>query len=160
MFQQKSDKKKKNLFLNNEYKISLIIFLSIFILDFFTKLLIKLNTIRTTNHFLDIYYTTNTGSLFSLFANFKYINLIFIILSFIALFLMIYFLKENIQLKNNYYIPLSIIIAGIFSNLIDRIIYGSVVDWINFHFYPVFNIADSAIVIGVVYLFILLIKEK
>lgn len=158
------DKLNKNFFFNKKEKLSLIIFLSIFIIDFFTKLFFKIYNVRTNNGFVDIYYTTNKGSLFSLFSNFEYVNLIFIIFSFVALYFIFYLWKDEKYISKNIFynkiFPLTIIFSGIFSNLVDRIFYGSVVDWINFHFYPIFNIADSAIVIGVIYLLIIFIKES
>ena len=45
---------------------------------------------------------------------------------------------------------LGLIMGGTLGNGYERIVYGSVTDFINFHFWPVFNVADSAISIGVV----------
>ena len=47
---------------------------------------------------------------------------------------------------------LGLILGGILGNGFDRIVYGTVTDFINFHFWPVFNVADSAVSIGVVLL--------
>ncbi len=58
----------------------------------------------------------------------------------------------------------SFIIGGLIGNLIDRIVYGHVIDYIklvfgNYH-YPVFNIADMAVVVGVILLVIAIIKKE
>jgi signal peptidase II len=45
---------------------------------------------------------------------------------------------------------LGLIMGGTVGNGFDRIVYGTVTDFVNFHFVPVFNVADSAISIGVV----------
>jgi len=45
---------------------------------------------------------------------------------------------------------LGLILGGTLGNGFDRIVYGTVTDFINFHFWPVFNVADSAISVGVV----------
>ncbi|HSS60325.1 MAG TPA: signal peptidase II [Candidatus Limnocylindrales bacterium] len=45
---------------------------------------------------------------------------------------------------------LGLILGGTMGNGYDRIVYGTVTDFVNFHFWPVFNLADSAISIGVV----------
>lgn len=45
---------------------------------------------------------------------------------------------------------LILIIAGAYSNLLDRIFYGGVIDYLNFNFWPVFNLADVMITVGVV----------
>jgi signal peptidase II len=47
---------------------------------------------------------------------------------------------------------LGLILGGTLGNGFDRIVYGTVTDFINFHFWPVFNVADSAVTIGVVLL--------
>lgn len=47
---------------------------------------------------------------------------------------------------------LGLIMGGTIGNGFDRIVHGTVTDFINFHFWPVFNVADSAISIGVVLL--------
>jgi signal peptidase II len=47
---------------------------------------------------------------------------------------------------------LGLIMGGTVGNGFDRIVHGTVTDFINFHFWPVFNVADSAISIGVVLL--------
>jgi signal peptidase II len=45
---------------------------------------------------------------------------------------------------------LGLILGGTLGNGFDRIAFGTVTDFINFHFWPVFNVADSAISLGVV----------
>jgi signal peptidase II len=50
------------------------------------------------------------------------------------------------------YGALGLIMGGTVGNGFDRIVYGTVTDFINFHFWPVFNVADSAITIGVLLL--------
>lgn len=47
---------------------------------------------------------------------------------------------------------LGLILGGTVGNGYDRVVYGTVTDFINFHFWPVFNVADSAITVGVVLL--------
>jgi signal peptidase II len=45
---------------------------------------------------------------------------------------------------------LGLILGGSLGNGFDRLVFGTVTDFINFHFWPVFNVADSAISLGVV----------
>ena len=47
-------------------------------------------------------------------------------------------------------ILVSLVFAGIIGNLIDRISYNHVIDFIDFGFWPAFNAADSAICIGII----------
>lgn len=128
----------------------------IVLIDIITKYLVRIYGVQTTGHFVDITFTKNTGALWSLFSNVNYVNIIFILLSIIALIILYKaFEKEKEELTQ---LGMVIISAGIIGNLIDRIIYGSVIDWINFHWWPVFNIADSSIVIGVIIVVIQLIR--
>ena len=54
----------------------------------------------------------------------------------------------------------ALLLGGAIGNLIDRSLYGYVVDFIDFHFWPVFNLADSAITVGISILVISLALEK
>ncbi len=85
-------------------------------------------------------------------------RLFFIIFSFLVLGAIIYKWKK-IPAKNKVIIPMGLLIGGLIGNLIDRIIHGYVIDFIDLGFWPVFNIADSAITIAVVWLVIVLWKE-
>lgn len=64
--------------------------------------------------------------------------------------------------KKSFYIisPLVFIVIGAFSNLLDRLLYGSVIDWLVLTSWPVFNIADAMITVGAVWLGIITIKKK
>lgn len=63
-----------------------------------------------------------------------------------------------IRLKDKFLIIGEIlVISGSISNIVDRVYYGGVIDFIAFHYgscsWPIFNIADAAIVIGVIFMF-------
>lgn len=67
----------------------------------------------------------------------------------------LFFLYTILEYKKNYFIEFEVLVlAGAISNFLDRIIYGSVVDFIECHintwYWPTFNIADSVIVIGII----------
>lgn len=138
----------------NWVRVLIIIFPIVF-LDILIKEIVQRNRISTSNGFFDITYAQNTGTMWSLFANLTSANTIFIILSFLALGFLFYYLKTE---KTNV-VPVSIIGAGILGNLSDRIHYGYVIDWANFHFWPIFNIADAAIVTGVCWLVFILVRD-
>lgn len=130
----------------------------IFIMDIISKQLVLTNKVSTTNHLVDITLTQNTGTLFSLLHSASWSNILFITISFIALiviFVAVYVKKEILLL-----IPLAFLTGGILGNLLDRLLYSAVVDWINFHFWPIFNIADSAIVCGVLLAIIFIIRQE
>jgi signal peptidase II len=97
--------------------------------------------------FLHLVLVTNKGAAFGMFKHIG--SSFFIAASVIAIIFVIYLLirgKED-------HLGLSLILGGAIGNLIDRILYGSVVDFIDlsigkFH-WPAFNIADSALSVGV-----------
>jgi len=84
---------------------------------------------------------------------------LFIITSAIAVLLIYSELKSN-RHRKAYSIALSLILAGALGNLIDRVIFGYVIDFLDFHFWPVFNVADSAITVGALILGWTLIFKK
>jgi len=136
----------------------LIIFFFVLFLDQFTKYIIRANllvkeSIPVIKGIFSITYLRNTGVSFSLFKGF---NLLFIFISVIIFgFFVFIYLK-----KRKYPVQFALIFAGIIGNLIDRILFGSVTDFFNFHVWPVFNIADSSIFIGVLWLIIILIRNN
>jgi signal peptidase II len=87
---------------------------------------------------------------------------LFILISIFAIILIYFNLKKasargKISLNN---LALGLILAGAIGNLIDRIIYGYVIDFLDFCVWPVFNVADSAITVGAFLLGWLLLFDK
>jgi signal peptidase II len=68
----------------------------------------------------------------------------------VSIALVVYVARTPISLSGG--VVLGLILGGTIGNGFDRIVYGFVTDFINVHFWPVFNVADSAISIGVVLL--------
>ncbi len=92
----------------------------------------------------------NTGIAFGLF---KDKGIVFIIIPLIAIVLLvfnIYYYHNHKALSRTYIVAFSLILGGAIGNLIDRINFGYVIDFIDFRIWPVFNIADSAITIGAI----------
>src|SRR3989338_181209 len=125
-----------------EYIPAGLIFISVVVFDQITKSLVKSyiqseNSIHLIKNFLKITYVTNTGSAFGIFRG---MNLALILLSvIIAAILLQYLIKTE---SKNERIFLSLILGGTVGNFIDRLAYGSVVDFIELPKWPVFNIAD------------------
>lgn len=100
----------------------------------------------------------NSGSAFGLFQGLTFA--LFLISSSILILVLVWGLREP-----EFPILLGMVVGGGAGNLVDRLIRppspmrGSVVDFIDLSFWPTFNLADSAIVVGVILLFILLIKQ-
>ena len=100
-------------------------------------------------NFFSLYYLKNTGAAFSIFQNQQ---LFLIIISVIILLIIHHILKkETLTKKTSIYYGL--LIGGIYGNLLDRIIRKGVIDYLSFSIFqydfPVFNFADSMIVIGI-----------
>ncbi len=93
--------------------------------------------------FFSLNYSANTGIAFGFFKGF---NLLFVVLSFIIIGTIFYYYNN---IKNSQY-AFDLILAGAFGNLINRIFYGHVIDFIDFKFWPIFNFADVFVVIGVI----------
>lgn len=135
------------------------------VIDQLIKLLIlpglKINIIP---NFLSFIYTENKGVAFSMLNG----NKIFIItLSVILLFCLLYMLnKDYLSYKKDSLfkdITYGFLIGGILGNLIDRIVRGYVIDYISFnifgYLFPIFNVADILITIGVILMIIDILKE-
>jgi len=99
-------------------------------------------------------YVKNTGAAFGILKN---ANNFFIIVSIIIILFLLFY--RYYYFKSNIYINISIglIIGGAVGNLIDRILLNHVVDYLDFRIWPVFNLADSAIVVGAGFLIIYII---
>lgn len=107
----------------------------------------------------DIFHLTfvkNKGAAFGiLYGHTK----LFIILSLvIVIFILIYryFLKHGLLFD----IATGLIIGGALGNLLDRIRFGYVIDYLDFRIWPVFNLADSAVVVGAVIILIYFWREE
>ena len=135
---------------------SMIIFIIDQIVKLFVGFSLELNTsITVFRNFFYISNVHNYGAAFSIL----YGNRIFlVIVSVITLVLVYYFLLKNKKFNWFNIILYSLLIGGILGNLFDRIIYGYVVDYLDFYIFgynfPIFNIADIAIVISVILIII------
>ena len=134
------------LFSKDLYPALLTIILVI-IFDQITKTIIANNQLNSTIYefsFIKIKYVLNTGVAFSLFTGINDILRYFMPLAVILLFFLLYSYRGNIILK----FAFSLQIAGAIGNFIDRLHKPGVIDFIGIGWWPLFNIADSAITIG------------
>ncbi|MCF7798623.1 signal peptidase II [Candidatus Woesearchaeota archaeon] len=138
-----------------QYRGYIVLALLVLVLDQLTKLVVRLGDLFTTGAIVDITFIINTGSLFSLFDSVNAINIIFIIISLFALGFLIYYVEQ----EKKYLLGIGLLLGGILGNLFDRIFVGGVIDWINFHIWPVFNLADAAIVTGVIVTIIMVLRD-
>ena len=131
----------------------------IVLIDQISKILIhaKMNlyeSIQIIPHLLDFTYIRNEGIAFGI--NFAGSKVIFIVFPILITFYLFSLLKDKEFDKPFYQISLLLIIGGAIGNIIDRIFRGYVIDFIDFHInnvhWYVFNIADSSVTIGLLFL--------
>ena len=136
-----------------------------FIIEYFNiypELLIN-DFLYEVNQYLNIVIVWNKGFAFGLFQNNIFsVNILYIFLiGSVILVLIIYANKLN---QKYYFLIFGLIIGGALGNLIDRILYGAVVDFIDLHYmnlhWYVFNIADICISIGCILLVLAEITKK
>ncbi len=142
-----------------------VIFVTFFalLIDQISKILISnfvVNKIVIINNFFQINYVQNTGAAWSIFQG-KQILLIIISILFL---IMIYKYSNNFKNNKKNIIAFGLLYGGILGNLIDRIIHGYVIDFLDFKIfnydYPVFNMADTFIVIGIILMIIAIFKGE
>ena len=97
--------------------------------------------------FFRITYGTNEGGVFGLFANQAFLITLTAIVGVAAILVYSRYPQANRVLVR---VALGLLLGGAVGNLIDRIRFGEVVDFIDVGAWPVFNVADSAVVVGVI----------
>jgi signal peptidase II len=106
--------------------------------------------INIINNFFSINYYQNNGAAWSILEGRQYLLITVSIIMLVLVYNMSFSYNES-KISN---LGFGLLFGGIIGNLIDRIFYGYVRDFIDFNIfgydYPVFNIADMAIVIGVI----------
>lgn len=130
------------------------------VIDIVSKLIVSNlmnvnDSIVIIKDFFYITYVRNTGAAWSIFSGETWL---LIIVSLVIIFGIIYYVYKN-KPKNKFEIVgYSMILGGAIGNFIDRIVYGYVVDFFDIYVfgydYPIFNMADSFILVGVVILII------
>ncbi len=136
--------------------LALIITFLIVLIDritkmFFSDLLSHGESLPIIRNVLHMTLVHNTGIAFGFFKDYGAVFIVIPIIAIILLVFNIYYYRQNNEaLSRTYIIAFSLILGGAIGNLIDRIKYGHVIDFIDFRIWPVFNIADSAITIGAV----------
>jgi signal peptidase II len=143
----------------------LLVFTIVLFFDQLSKSIISVflkleQSIEIIKNFFYITYINNYGAAWSILSNKNNLLIILSIISLIIIYRFMYIFKKN----NRNTIAFGLILGGIVGNLIDRWLFGYVRDFLDFKIfnynYPVFNIADSAVVVGVVLLIIAIIKGE
>lgn len=139
--------------------LSVVIVLLDQIIKFFITTLELHQKITIIQDFFYITYVRNDGAAWSILSGNR---IILILVGVFALLLIYFFLIKNKKLTNLEQISYGILTGGIIGNLIDRIIHGFVIDYLDFkifnYYFPVFNLADIMIVIGMFLIIIQVLK--
>lgn len=119
------------------------------------------DSINIIDNFFNITYVRNNGAAWSILSG---NTLLLIFISLIALVLIYYYFIKDKKLTKLENISYSLLIGGTIGNLIDRIFRGYVIDYFDFKIFgynfPVFNLADICIVVGIILVCITLIRSE
>jgi len=147
--------------MKNKYITVFSIAFIIILIDQITKFLIKINlqlnqNIPIIKNIFHLTYVHNFGAGFGILQQQK---LVLIFISIIVIGLIFYYLDRIKEKEIFLQIVVGFILGGTIGNLIDRLAYGFVIDFLDFQIWPVFNLADSFVTIGVVGLIVYLWKK-
>jgi signal peptidase II len=142
----------------------------VLVLDQATKVLVDKTmtlhqSIEIVPNFAHLTYLRNTGAAFGFLAGAQSsLRIVFFaLISLLAIGCIVYLIRGLRPQQKTLFASLSLILGGAIGNLIDRLRLGEVIDFIDLHWYdvhwPAFNIADSAISIGVALLFIQMLRK-
>lgn len=143
--------------------------LLVILLDQFTKVLVigefALHDSRTVTSFFNLVRAHNTGAAFNFLADAAgWQRWFFVVLGVVASVFIVWMLKRHPG-QRLFCFAVSMILGGAIGNVIDRLLHGYVVDFLQFHwswltpmfpggFFPSFNLADSAITLGAIALIV------
>jgi signal peptidase II len=141
--------------------IYILLILVIVILDIFSKYWIlnniEVNQVQYCFTILNFFHVHNYGAAFSFLSNrSEWTKWFLFSVSICTILFITKTMLKSTKIKKNQYIAYTFIVSGAIGNLIDRIIHGFVIDFIDLHVndlhFATFNIADISIFIGVVIL--------
>jgi signal peptidase II len=122
----------------------------VFGLDQLTKYLVRANLALgdswPAEGFARITHGTNTGTIFGLFPG---QTVLLTVLSFGAIAFLFYFYRTHALPSPYLRFAIGLLLGGAFGNLIDRLRMGTVTDFVDIGPWPIFNVADSSIVVGI-----------
>ena len=144
--------------MKNKYLIVFSTALIIVLLDQITKFFIKTNfqlneSFSLIKSIFHLTYIQNTGAGFGIL---KSQTLILIFISLIVIGVILYYISSIKEKEKLLQILVGFVLGGTIGNLIDRLTYGFVIDFLDFQIWPIFNFADSFVTIGVIGLIICL----
>jgi len=151
------------------YQILLAVSALVLVLDQLTKIYVDRtmelhSSITVIEGFFNITYLRNKGAAFGILADSAWRLPFFLLVSTIAVAVILVVIKRMRDDQVLNVASLSLIFSGALGNLIDRVRLGEVIDFLDVHWrghhWPAFNVADSAICVGVFLLAIEMIREE
>ena len=147
--------------MKNKYVLLFFVSGVLIVMDQYTKLMVSLHiplnySVKVVEGFFNFTHIRNSGVAFGLFASqqSEYKALMFIAISTIAIIAILVIFHQTPKEKKMVQTGLILIFSGAIGNLIDRVLHGEVIDFLDFfinrHHFPAFNIADSCITVGVI----------
>ncbi|MBI5072352.1 signal peptidase II [Candidatus Woesearchaeota archaeon] len=132
---------------------------AVLLLDQLTKILIRQNiptgvSVPIIPKILFLSHTTNTGASFSLLTTYSFL------LTSVAIAVILGIILLYKKIPNEYKLSFALILGGTAGNLIDRLWFGTVTDFVDFRIWPIFNVADSAITLAAILLIIAVFREE
>lgn len=115
------------------------------------------DTIPILKNSIELTFVKNTGAAFSILTNATWLITALSVTVFIFL---IYYIRKEEKTTKSMGVIFSLLIGGILGNIIDRIRLGYVIDYVSIGRFPIFNFADSCIVIGMVLMIIVVIRGE
>jgi signal peptidase II len=149
--------------MQRKYWVLLFICFYILSVDQWTKYVVQQKLplylrVEVIHGFFNLTHVRNTGGAFGIFGGERggLGSLLFVVVSLIAIGILLFLFIKMREEKEMISFSFPLILAGAIGNLIDRLRYGEVIDFLDFHLFsyhwPAFNIADSAITVGVILL--------
>ena len=135
--------------------VGLVVVIDQVIKYFVAMYLPQAGVVTAIPHFLDLNYVENRGVAFGMFENMRWI---FVALTSVIIVILLYIIIFKKIKSKMFLISSALIIGGGIGNLIDRVLYGYVIDYLQLSFFsPVCNFADYAVTVGTVLLVIYLL---
>jgi signal peptidase II len=162
---------KRSATLKKKYILFFFPVVIILLLDQVTKSLVMLNmtlgeSVTVIDGFFNITYIRNPGAAFGFLADSSptFRSIFFLGVAVMAIIMILYLIKKISDEKRLLTVCLSLILGGAVGNLIDRVRFGEVTDFLDFYLFsyhwPAFNVADSAITVGAIILVLEMVKKK
>ena len=145
------------------YCISLLVFILDLVSKWIATTFLSVHAPVVILPFFSLYLTYNSGVSFSMFSTHSELGIALLIGVALAICLSIVYMIRH-EKDKLVRIALAMILGGALGNVLDRLRYGAVVDFLDFHWqryhFPAFNLADSAICIGAALILLQILRRK